>query len=127
MAKLTLRGSFSVAALDSPAAGYVLQSCNGERVLISGYHGAPLPRVVTDPSMIAAGGAARWSLTCAEGGFDFEARAIEHQAPLPGLFDASLAPYALRPRERIAARWLLRLLRWRGSARLLRAWHTRRR
>ena len=130
MTTIRASGPFSVTALRSGAPGFVLRSDSGVQIVISGYQGAPLPGIVTDPQVTArgaAGGPTRCALACAEGIFDFEARAVEHHVPLPGLFTASLAPYALKPRERLAARWLLGLMRWPGAARLLRAWHARRR
>ena len=89
-----------------------------------------MPDVVTDLRLTQRGAgaaASSWNLACAEGSFAFEARAVEHQEPRPELFDALLAPHALKPRERLAARCLLWLMRWPGGAGLLRAWHARRR
>lgn len=130
MAILDAAGKFSVAAHGADGACLVLDSAHRGRFVISGYRGTPLPGVVTDPQLSlrdAAGSPSRWSLACSEGTFDFEARTVERQEPRPGLFDALLATHALRPRDRFAARCLLKLLRWPGGAALLRSWHARRR
>lgn len=101
-----------------------------ERIVIAGYRGAALPNAVTDPCVSArndGSAASAWTLECAEGSFDFKARAVERHEQRPGLFDALLVSHALEPRERFAVRWLLRLVRLPGGASLLRAWHARRR
>lgn len=46
--------------------------------------------------------------------------------PLPGLFDEMLSPFAMKPRDRVLVRVLLRLLRLPGGAWLLRTWHASR-
>ena len=55
------------------------------------------------------------------------ARGWEVLESRPGFYDESLAPFALRPRDRSVVGWLLRLLQLPGGSWLLRAWHTRRR
>lgn len=129
MTLLYAAGAFSVTVRHGDAL-LVLDSADRGRFVVSGYAGPALPATVTDPRITqraASGPAPRWTLACAELTCDFEARAVERHEPLPGLFDGALAPHALKPRERRVARWLLRLMRWPGSARLLRAWHARRR
>jgi len=123
-------GSFAVEAKALGAVGLVLLSASSERIVIAGYHGAVLPNVVTDPCLSprnVAGVSSAWTLACAEGSFDFAARTVERLERRPHLFDTLLVSYALRPRERFAARWLLKLMRLPGGARLLHAWHARRR
>lgn len=130
MVTLSAAGSFAVEVKAMGAVRLVLLSGSSERIVIAGYHGAVLPSVVTDPCMSprnAAGVASAWTLACAEGSFDFEARAVERQEQRPRLFDALLVSHALRARERFVVRWLLRLMRLPGGARLLHAWHARRR
>ena len=130
MVTLSAAGSFAIEVKATGAVGLVLLSGSSERIVIAGYRGAVLPKVVTGPCVSprhAAGVASAWTLACAEGSFDFEARAVERQEQRPRLFDALLVSHALRPRERYAVRWLLRLMRLPGGARLLHAWHARRR
>ncbi len=130
MATLEAAGKFSVATRGADGACLVLDSAHRGRFVIAGYRGTPLPGVVSDPRLSlreAVGSSSRWSLSCSEGTFDFEARTVERLESRPGLFDALLAPHALKPRDRCAARCLLKLLRWPGGAALLRAWHARRR
>lgn len=130
MVALSAAGSFAIEVRATGAVGLVLLSGASERIVIAGYRGAVLPNVVTDPCVSprnAADVASAWTLACAEGSFNFEARAVERQEQRPRLFDALLASHALRARERFAVRWLLRLMRWPGGARLLHAWHARRR
>lgn len=43
--------------------------------------------------------------------------------PLPGLYDAVLAPFALSPRDRCIARVLVRCVRLPGVVALLGRWH----
>lgn len=69
----------------------------------------------------------RWELACDEGRFEVQGRGVEILSSRPQLFDDLLAPYALRRRDRRVVAWLLGLLRLRGGAWLLRAWHSRRR
>ena len=45
----------------------------------------------------------------------------------PGLFEPLLARFALSAADRRTGRWLLRLLAIPGMARVIRAWHSRRR
>jgi hypothetical protein len=49
-----------------------------------------------------------------------------HHEPRPGLFRPLLARFEPSARERWVGRLLLRLLRFPGAARLIRAWHARR-
>jgi hypothetical protein len=79
-----------------------------------------------DPQLEAVAGTGRWRLACREGNFEFTSAGLEVQQPLPGLFEPMLAGFALRKRDRRVVRWLLRLLRLPGGARLLSAWHARR-
>ncbi len=130
MEAIDAAGSFSVEARRDGAAGLVLLSGRPGRIIITGFSGTSLPDVVTDLRLTQCGAGAAvssWNLACAEGAFAFEARAVEQQEPRPQLFDALLAPHALKPRERLTARCLLWLMRWPGGAGLLRAWHARRR
>ncbi|MBS0375002.1 MAG: hypothetical protein JSR73_10505 [Proteobacteria bacterium] len=45
--------------------------------------------------------------------------------PRPGLFDPTLARFALSPSERLVGRLLVRLARVPGAVRLLKWWHAR--
>jgi hypothetical protein len=98
----------------------------GPRWIVSAYAGAPLPATIHDPRLERLDTPERWRLACREGRFEFTARAVEVQEALPGLFDEMLAPYALRSRDKRVVRWLLRLVRLPGGARLLRTWQARR-
>jgi len=96
------------------------------RWILSGCAGDPLPATIHDPRLERLDSPGRWRLACREGSFEFTARAVEVQEALPGLFDEMLAPYALRSRDKRVVRWLLRLVRLPGGARLLRSWQARR-
>jgi hypothetical protein len=93
---------------------------------LSAYAGDPLPATIHDPRLERLDSPGRWRLACREGSFEFTARAVEVQEALPGLFDEMLAPYALRSRDKRVVRWLLRLVRLPGGAKLLRTWQARR-
>ena len=96
-------------------------------LVIGGFHGPELPEQVTDPAIEpAAEGAGAWRLRCAEGEFDFRARAVDRLAVQPALFTPLHRPFALTGADRLAVRILLLLLRLPGGARLLRHWHARR-
>ncbi len=92
-----------------------------------GNHAGELPPpTLHDPRLERLDQAGRWRLVCREGSFEFSSRGLEVHQSLPGLFDEVLAEYALRRRDRAVVRWLLRLARLPGGARLLRAWQARR-
>jgi hypothetical protein len=94
---------------------------------VSGWVGGDLPAVLEDPRFGAEGaGSGRWRLEQAGGGVDFLAAGVTLFEPRPELLAPLGAPFALKPGERRAARLLLALLRVPGGARLLRAWHARR-
>jgi len=96
-------------------------------LVISGFQGPELPAALTDPAIEpAADTAGAWYLRCAEGEFQFRARAIDRLATRPALFTPMHRPFALSGADRIAVRVLLWLLRLPGGARLLRHWHARR-
>lgn len=96
------------------------------RFSLGSYAGALPPATLHDPRLERLDQAGRWRLVCREGSFEFSSRGLEVHEPLPGLFDEALAEYALRARDRSVVRWLLRLVRLPGGARLLRAWQARR-
>jgi hypothetical protein len=93
------------------------------RLICPGFSGDGLPPELHDPQLGRLDESGGWRLTCREGIFDFRARGFEVHQAMPGFFDGMLAGYALRSRDRAVVRWLLRLLRLPGGARLLRAWH----
>lgn len=96
-------------------------------LVISGFQGPELPAQFTDPAIEQARDAAGvWSLHCAEGEFQFRARAVDRLATRPALFTPLHRPFALSGTDRVAVRILLWLLRLPGGARLLRFWHARR-
>jgi hypothetical protein len=96
-------------------------------LVISGFQGTEWPAQVTDPAIEhASGGAGIWHLRCAEGAFDFRARAVDRLVTQPALFTPLHRPFALNGSDRLAVRVLLWLLRLPGGARLLRHWHARR-
>lgn len=96
-------------------------------LVISGFQGPELPAQVTNPVIDPAPDAAgAWHLRCAEGEFQFRARAIDRLATRPALFTPLHRSFALSGADRLAVRVLLWLLRLPGGARLLRHWHARR-
>lgn len=121
---------FRVAERGGPAGRMVL--CRQSRdathwLVISGFEGPELPAQVTDPALEpAADAAGAWRLRCAEGEFQFRARAVDRLATRPALFAPLHRPFALSGTDRLAVRILLWLLRWPGGARLLRHWHAQR-
>lgn len=130
MTTVDATGPLSVEVRRNGASDLALLSGPSGRIVITGFCGRSLPDMVTDACVTqrdAGVATSSWNLTCAEGSFEFEARAVERQEPRPELFDALLAAHALKSRERLAARCLLWLMRWPGGAGLLRAWHARRR
>jgi hypothetical protein len=96
------------------------------RLLCFGYDGEAVPSSVHDPRVERLAASGDWRLICREGSFDFRARGVEAHQALPTFFDAMLGEYALRSRDKAVVRWLLRLLRLPGGAKLLQAWHARR-
>ena len=131
MQEMVLEGAFTVGQAAGHAATVSLaeESSPGRLVVITGYRGPVLPRLIHDPRLQPAGETAdpgAWRLGCREGEFTFSARSIEHHEALPQLFDPLLAGFALRSRDRAVVRVLLRLLRLPGGAWLMRAWHASR-
>lgn len=129
MVRIQETGVFSVEQPPHGGVGVVVLSGASRRIVVAGYRGALLPDVLTDPGISAVGapgGDCVWSLSCAEGIFEFQARGIEQLEARPALFTVLLAPHALTRGERMAARVLLKLLGLPGGPRLLRAWHARR-
>jgi hypothetical protein len=88
--------------------------------------GDSLPQRIHDPQVENLGERGAWRVLCREGRFDLRARGLEVHQGLPGFFDPMLATHALPSGDRSVVRWLLRLLRLPGGAKLLRAWHARR-
>ena len=113
---------------DPGAARRILESCgeDGQVQVIVGYDGPPLPARL-DAARLDQLGPGSWRLSAAEGTFEFGARGVETLEPQPRLFDALLAPFALRQRDRTLVGVLLKLLRLPGGVWLLRRWHARRR
>lgn len=131
MNPIVLEGAFTARRVEGTGSNWILEPTGGgqPRLVIAGYSGEPLPPRLTDPRLHPAGpreGNSHWRLTCAGGQHAFEARGIEMLEPRPRLFDASLAPHALRTRDRAIVSLLLKLLRLPGGAWLLRAWHVSR-
>ena len=132
MPSVVLDGTVNVTctAEDPSTVALESQASAGLRVLVSGFRGTPLPPVLHDPQLQPDPGLADrgdWRVSCREGEFRFSARGVEHHEALPGFFDPMLAGYALRSRDRVVVRVLLRLLRLPGGAWLMRAWHASRR
>jgi len=101
---------------------------NGESsaaIVASGYSGREPPLELTQPRLdVRRDG--DWRIEARETSFDFSARAVDAIDMQPGLFSSLHRPFALKTRERLAARILLALLRLPGGARLLRSWHAKR-
>ena len=131
MQEPVLEGDFTViqAAADEARVSLVSVSSPGLQVVITGYRGPALPRLIHAPQFQPTGESSEpraWRLGCREGEFAFTARAVEHHEALPQLFDPLLAEFSLRSRDRAVVRVLLRLLRLPGGAWLMRAWHASR-
>jgi len=93
------------------------------RIVISEYRGPALPASLNEPVIAPGRGEGEWSLTAAEGRFDFRARSVDRIDERPALLEPLHRPFALSVGDRIAVRMLLWLLRLPGGARLLRRWH----
>src|SRR5512134_770555 len=121
---------FRVVERGGPAGRLVLRCQARDSVhwlVISGFEGPELPVQVTDPAIEpAADSAGAWQLRCAEGEFQFRARAVDRLVTRPALFAPLHQSFALSGTDRLAVRVLLWLLRLPGGARLLRHWHARR-
>lgn len=112
----------------------MLRSRHDERVeylVIAGYAGPELPDALTGASVHgnddAAGPGMVLRIASNEGSFDCRARAVDHLAECPALYESMHRRFALTMTDRLAVRVLLGLLRMPGGARLLRLWHSRRR
>jgi len=125
--------AYRVVRSDEPARTMTLVPDAGgqaPRFVIADAGEVALPPVIHRPRLEAItgpGGRPRLRLACREGSFEIGARGWEVLESRPGFYDESLAPFALRPRDRSVVGWLLRLLQLPGGSWLLRAWHTRRR
>jgi len=132
MSYLGAQGSYRVVRPADSRRNLVLEPTAGgsaPRFVLAACIGASLPGTVHDPHLEpvdTARGGQRWRLACREGEFDLDVRGVEVLESHPQLFDATLASFSLKSRDRLAVRWLLGLLRLPGGARLLRAWHARR-
>lgn len=131
MQEMALEGGFTViqATADAASISLAAGASPGLQVVVTGYQGPMLPRLIHDPRLQPTGETVEprtWRLACREGEFRFTARGVEQHEALPGLFDPLLAGFALRPRDRTVVRVLLRLLRLPGGAWLMRAWHASR-
>jgi hypothetical protein len=104
-------------------------SSGGDCVVVAGWRQGELPEELVDPRFERQGGlrADGWSLATAGSSFEFEATEVTLLEPRPQLLAPLVAPFSLRPRDRRVLRVLLWLLRLPGGARVLRAWHARRR
>ena len=112
----------------------VLRAASDDRpryLVIARFRGPALPATLTNPAVAAVGEAgdpmSAWRLTSVEGQFEFRARTVEFIEECPSLYEPLHRPFALRRRDRLAVRVLLRLLRLPGGAIWLRRWHARRR
>lgn len=90
--------------------------------VIGGYRGDALPDALEGARLEARGGG-RYRVAAAGGAWEFGASAVDLIAERPAFFAQLHGAFALRMRERLAARVLLALLRLPGGARLLRRWH----
>ena len=110
-------------------AGRIVLRCDAgacvRLIVCSGYEGPELPATVTSP-VIDGGAGQRWLLRCAEGSFEFRARAVERIEERPALYEPLHRSFALSATDRVALRALLALLRLPGGTRLLRFWHSHR-
>lgn len=100
---------------------------SAELIVIAGFRGTALPERITKPVLASAGDSAgRWRLSCAEGDFEFQARAVDRIELRPDFYAPMHARFALSAADRAAVRLLLRLLRFPVGARVLRWWQRRR-
>lgn len=96
-------------------------------IVIAAFRGPELPSRLTNPIVEPASGSmGAWRLTCAEGEFHFQARAVDRLSEHPELFAPMHRPFELSGTDRVAVRMLLWLLRLPGGAHWLRRWHARR-
>lgn len=100
-------------------------------LIIAGYEGPQLPATLTGPAVERIGVAGRvpqgWCMNCAEGRYEFRARALEQLDERPALYEPLHRAFRLSGPDRLAVRVLLWLLRLPGGAALLRRWHAHRR
>lgn len=122
--------AFRVMERGGPAGRLVLRRQERDSIhwlVISRFEGPELPAQVTDPAIEpVSDSAGAWQLRCAEGDFQFRARAVDRLVTRPALFAPLHRPFSLTGTDRLAVRILLWLLRLPGGARLLRNWHARR-
>jgi hypothetical protein len=120
---------FHVVDSGGPIARRVLRSDAGEGsrlIVISGFRGTALPERMTRPELAGSVADQAWRISCAEGVFEFHARAIDRIDMRPDLYEPMHDRFALSAVDRIAVRLLLRALRFPGGARVLRWWQSRR-
>lgn len=109
-----------------------LSDSGGRRrtVVIARYQGPELPATLTGPAVETVGHAGRmpqsWRISCAEGRFEFQARAVELLDECPALYEPLHRSFRLSGSDRLAVRVLLWMLRLPGGAALLRRWHAHR-
>ena len=128
VASIVAKGRFERRPAPAGRALFASGSTAGAWIEVAGWLAGDLPDELDNPAFVPeTGGAGRWRLS--HGGTELEivAAAVTLIEPRPGLLAPLVAPFALKPGERRAARVLLALLRLPGGARLLRAWHARRR
>ncbi len=100
---------------------------DGTRLLVmSAYRGPALPAAVANPRIESGGGHGIWRLIGDHGCITFHASAVDVIETRPALYESLHRRFTLAPRDRLALRVLLALLRLPGGARLLRRWQARR-
>ena len=130
MRTLAGAGVYRVDRRASPVDLIVLdpEDATAPRISLHGFRGNALPGLLTAPVIETLSSAGRlYRLTAAETRIEFQARSVLAHTPC----EAALAPltnsFALKRGERLAARALLWLVRFRFGGALLAAWHSRRR
>lgn len=127
MASIVAKGRFEKRPAPAGRVTFSSGAPAGPWIEIHGLRAGNLPESLTDPVFTPeAGDLGRWRVRHGDGELEFFAAGVTLFEPRAGLFEPLRAAFALRPRERRAARILLALLRLPGGARLLRAWHARR-
>lgn len=130
MRALAGQGSYRVDRRASPADLIVLEPEEAAAPCISlhGFHGNAPPGRLTDPVIETLSHAGRlYRLTAGDTRIEFQARSVLAHAPAGPVLAPLARPFALRPRERLAVKLLLRLLRFPFGGALLAAWHSSRR
>lgn len=133
MSATAVRRVFQLVERKGPGGRRVLRSENGattEYLVAAGVTGEDWPDELLDPDIETLGNRQsprrRFRLSAAGHCFEFDAIAVERITTRSTLYEPLHRRFALSGTERLAARGLLRLLRFPLGARLLRRWQASR-